>query len=47
MFVHAPMMTGTMHSLNPEILASKGNHASYVHADGRNNKPPVPPDWEP
>ena len=32
-----PLMTGTTPSQYPEILASEGNPASYVQADGRNN----------
>ena len=47
MFAPVPLMIGTALSLNPGILASRGNPASFVQADGRNNKPPVPPDWEP
>ena len=39
-----PLMTGIALSRNPGIFASRGNPASYVQADGRNNKPPVPPD---
>ena len=37
--VFAPvlLMAGTMLSQNLGILASKGNPASYVQADGRNN----------
>ena len=35
--VHVPLMTGTMPSKNPGILASKGNPASYVQADGNGN----------
>ena len=32
-----PLMTGTALSQNPGILASEGNPASHVRADGRNN----------
>ena len=42
-----PLMTGTALSRNPGILAFGGNTASYVKANGRNNKSSVPPDWEP
>ena len=35
--VHVPLMAGTMLSQNPGILASKGNPASYVQADGSRN----------
>ena len=42
-----PMMIGTALSRNPGIPASRGNPASYVYADDRNNKSSVPPDWEP
>ena len=35
--VHVPLMTGTVPSQNPRILASKGNPASYVQVDGSNN----------
>ena len=38
---HVPLMTGTVPSQNPEILASEGNPASYVQADGRNNISPA------
>ena len=37
MSVHVPLMIRTTLSQNPEILASKGNPASYVQADGKNN----------
>ena len=47
MFALIPLMTGTALSRNPGILASGGNPASYVQADGRNKKSSVPPDWEP
>ena len=33
---HALLMTGTVMSHNPRILASEGNPASYVQADGSN-----------
>ena len=36
-----PLMTGTVPSKNPEILASEGNSSSYVQADGRNNISPT------
>ena len=39
--VHVPLMTGTMPSQNPEILASEGNLASYVQVDGNGNIPSV------
>ena len=42
-----PLMTGTVLSRNPRILASRGNLASYVQANGRNKKPFVSLDWEP
>ena len=45
--VPVPLMTRIALSRNPGILASRGNLASYVQDDGRNNKPPVPLDWEP
>ena len=32
-----PLMTGIAPSNYPEILASEGNPASYVQADGKNN----------
>ena len=35
--VHVPLMIGTMLSQNPGILASEGNPASYVQADGNGN----------
>ena len=35
--VHVPLMTETMPSQNPGILASEGNPASYVQADGNGN----------
>ena len=35
--VHVPLMTRTVPSQNPEILASEGNPASYVQADGHGN----------
>ena len=35
--VHVPLMTGTVSSQNPRILASAGNLASYVQADGNGN----------
>ena len=35
--MHVPLMTGTVSSQNPGILASEGNPASYVHADGSGN----------
>ena len=35
--VHVPLMTGIMPSQNPRILASEGNPASYVQADGSGN----------
>ena len=37
MFVHVPLMTGTVPSQNPGILAFEGNLASYVQADGSGN----------
>ena len=37
-----PLMTGTALSQNPGILASKGNSASHVRADGSNNKSSAP-----
>ena len=36
-FVHVPLITGTVPSQYLKILASKGNPASYVQADGKNN----------
>ena len=36
-FAHVLLMIGTALSQNPGILASEGNPASYVQADGRNN----------
>ena len=36
-FVHIPLMIGTEASHGPEILAFKGNLASYVQADGNGN----------
>ena len=36
-----PLMTGTVPSQNPEILASEGNPSSNVQADGRNNISPA------
>ena len=42
-----PLMTGTVLSRNTWILVSGGNPATYVQADGKNNKSSVPPDWEP
>ena len=47
MYVLVPLMIETTLSRNPEILSFGGNPTSYVEADGRNNKPAVPPDWEP
>ena len=35
--VHVPLMTRTVSSHNPGILASEGNLASYVQVDGSNN----------
>ena len=46
MFVPIPLMIGIALSRNPGIPASRGNPASYVQADGRNNKLSVPPNWE-
>ena len=37
MSVHIPLMTGTVLPHNPGILASRGNPASYVYANGSNN----------
>ena len=37
MSIHIPLMTGTMVSHNSGILASKGNPASCVQADGSSN----------
>ena len=37
MSVHDPLMIGTVLSHNPRILASEGNPASYVQANGSNN----------
>ena len=37
LFMHVPLMTGTVLTQNPRILASEGNPASYVQADGNNN----------
>ena len=42
-----PLMTGTALSRNLGIPTSRGNLASYVQANGRNNKSSVSPDWEP
>ena len=36
--VPVPLMTGTVASQNPGILASVGNPSSYVQADDRLNK---------
>ena len=36
-FVHVPLMTRTVSSQNLGILASEGNPASYVQADGNGN----------
>ena len=36
-FVHVPLMTGTKVSRSLGILASEGNHVSYVQADGSEN----------
>ena len=35
--MHVPLMIGNVMSHNPGILASEGNSASYVQANGRNN----------
>ena len=40
-----PLITRTALSRNPGILASRGNPASYVKVDGRNNKSSVSSDW--
>ena len=42
-----PLMTGTALSQNPGILASEGNPASHVRADGRNNMSSVLTDQKP
>ena len=42
-----PLMIGIALPQNPMNLTSRGNPASYVQDDGRNNKSPVSPDWEP
>ena len=42
-----PLMTRTVLSRNPGILAFGGNPASYVQDDGKNNRSSVLLDWEP
>ena len=42
-----PLMTRTVLSQNPGILASEGNPASHVRADGNGNKSAVLTDWKP
>ena len=37
MFVHVPLMTGTMPSQSPGILAYEGNPSSYIQVDGSNS----------
>ena len=44
MFEPATLMIETVLSLNPRILVSRGNPASYVQADGRNNRSSILPD---
>ena len=41
------LMTRTTLCQNLGIPASRGNRASYVQDDGRNNTSSVLPDWEP
>ena len=46
-FVPIPLIIGTALSQNSRILTSKGNPASYVQADGRNNMSSVLANWKP
>ena len=44
MSVSVLLMNGTVVSRNPGILVFRDNPASYVQADGRNNRSSVLPD---
>ena len=46
MSVHVLPMTGTAMYQNLGIPASRGNPASYVQVDGKNNRSSALPNWK-